>query len=72
MRVLFVRPSALMCSEIARVLWKFSQVCDPRRRFADHGRPVRCEPPLPRHLGVHDRRALYIHTQGPPSRRTTG
>ncbi|GGX21501.1 hopanoid C-3 methylase HpnR [Streptomyces lomondensis] len=62
-------------TNFARMLWKFNQVYNPRRQFADHGMPVRYELPLPQHLDVGDRRKLYVHTrgatQGAPSRRTT-
>ncbi len=47
-----------------RMLWKFNQVCDPRRQLADHARPVRDELPLPERLDVGDRRQLYVHTRG--------
>ncbi|MFI2435850.1 hopanoid C-3 methylase HpnR [Streptomyces sp. NPDC018693] len=55
-------------TNFARMLWKFNQVYNPRRQYADHFRPVRHELPLPPHLPVDDRRELYVHTR--PATRT--
>ncbi|MFI1325192.1 hopanoid C-3 methylase HpnR [Streptomyces rochei] len=53
-------------TNFARMLWKFNQVYNPRRQFADHGMPVRYELPLPRPVDVGDRRQLYVHTRPAP------
>ncbi|MFE0413652.1 hopanoid C-3 methylase HpnR [Streptomyces tendae] len=50
-------------TNFARMLWKFNQVYNPQRQFADHGRPVRYELPLPQPVDVGDRRRLYVHTR---------
>jgi hopanoid C-3 methylase HpnR len=52
-------------TNFARMLWKFNRVYNPARQLADHGRPVRYELPLPRHLDVGDRRQLYVHVRPP-------
>ncbi|MFE0893851.1 hopanoid C-3 methylase HpnR [Streptomyces rochei] len=53
-------------TNFARMLWKFNQVYNPRRQFADHGMPVRYELSLPRPVDVGDRRQLYVHTRPAP------
>ncbi|GAA4013056.1 radical SAM protein [Streptomyces marokkonensis] len=53
-------------TNFARMLWKFNQVYNPRRQFADHGMPVRYELPLPKPVDVGDRRQLYVHTRAAP------
>ncbi len=49
-----------------RMLWKFDQVYNAKRQFADHRRPIRYEIDLPpeRAVGL-DARSLYVHR--PPS-----
>ena len=46
-----------------RMLWKFNQVYNPGRQFADHKRAVRYEMPLPQLApqGRLDRKSLYVH-----------
>jgi magnesium-protoporphyrin IX monomethyl ester (oxidative) cyclase len=51
------------------MLWRFNRVYNPARQVADHGRPVRFELPLPRHVEVEDRRQLYIHAKPTPQGR---
>jgi magnesium-protoporphyrin IX monomethyl ester (oxidative) cyclase len=53
-------------TNFARMLWKFNQVYNPRRQFADHSMPVRYELPLPKPVDVGDRRQLYVHTRSAP------
>lgn len=55
-------------TNFARMPWKFNRVHNPRRRLADHARPVRYELPLPRRLDVGDRRRLWVHTRPAPRR----
>jgi hopanoid C-3 methylase HpnR len=50
-------------TNFARMLWKFNTVYNPERQLADHGRPVRYELPMPRHVDVANRRKLYIHNR---------
>ena len=46
-----------------RMLWKFNQVYNPGRQFADHKRAVRYEMLLPQSApqGRLDRKSLYVH-----------
>jgi hopanoid C-3 methylase HpnR len=54
-------------TNFVRMLWKFNQVYNPERQFADHQREVRYEMPLPRSVsqGRLDRKSLYIHRPEP-------
>lgn len=55
-------------TNFARMLWKFNQVYNADRQYAEHARPVRYELPVPQQHEVapRDRRELYIHER--PSR----
>jgi hypothetical protein len=50
-------------TNFVRMLWKFKQVYNPQRQYADHQHPVRYEMSLPQSvLAKHlDRKSLYIH-----------
>jgi hopanoid C-3 methylase HpnR len=54
-------------ANFARMLWKFHQIYNAERQYADHSRPVHYELPQPRHHDVapRDRRQLYVHGAAP-------
>jgi len=54
-------------TNFARMLWKFHQIYNAERQYADHSRPVHYELPQPRHHDVapRDRRQLYVHGAAP-------
>ncbi|MBI4583563.1 MAG: hopanoid C-3 methylase HpnR [Planctomycetes bacterium] len=50
-----------------RMIWKFNQVYNPRRQFADHERPVRYEMRLPENgrQGSFSSSSLFVHGPNP-------
>ena len=50
-------------TNFVRMLWKFNQVYNPERQYADHFRQVHFELPLPeqRHMDRREREQLYVH-----------
>jgi magnesium-protoporphyrin IX monomethyl ester (oxidative) cyclase len=54
-------------TNFARMLWKFHQIYNADRQYADHSRPVRYELPQPRRhdIALRDRRQLYVHGPAP-------
>lgn len=50
-------------TNFVRMLWRFNQVYNAKRQYADHQVPVAYELPQPQHreVAVKDRRELYVH-----------
>jgi magnesium-protoporphyrin IX monomethyl ester (oxidative) cyclase len=56
-------------TNFARMIWKFNQVYNADRQYADHLRDARylLPPPAPHPVGAAERKELYVHA---PARRT--